>query len=361
MFNLNQVMVVIKPRRVELREKGKRFKYSEGAVPSKSKLSGVKKTLLIGVLPFTQENYTNVRLILSQMKLGNLKPTYSCDLKMDLYLIGRDHGACRHNCVFGDGCTPWTRQPCNLITVGEAKMWHQRYMEAGGEGTGKEYQNMVHEILLQYPDDVYIIDIINFPELHVMMGVTERLLDYIKAASTDKWVEDVIVAMNVTKTYHGGKAGLNGNACKKILENASTFIVKRKGLDDTCNKDRIAAAAKTMSLFNAVVDSSFSNFVEEGWVDAIAKFCTSYRALDGITYPPKYHLVESHLEQFLRRRWAQNSDYEGYGLGYWSEQQFEAVHKQFTDSWSRFKLGKDHEQYGEALLTCVMSYNAKKT
>ena len=107
MFNLNQVMVVIKPRRVELREKGKRFKYSEGAVPSKSKLSGVKKTLLIGVLPFTQENYTNVRLILSQMKLGNLKPTYSCDLKMDLYLIGRDHGALQaHHCGGGQDVAP---------------------------------------------------------------------------------------------------------------------------------------------------------------------------------------------------------------------------------------------------------------
>ena len=235
-------MVVIKPRRIEQREKGKRFKYSEGAVPSKSKLSGVKKTLLVGVLPFTQENYQNVKTILSKMKLGDLKPTYSCDLKMDLYLIGRDHGACRHNCVFGDGCTPWTKTPCNLITVGEAKMWHERFMEAGGEGTGKDYQNMVHEILLQYDDDVYIIDIVNFPELHVMMGVTQRLLDYIKAASYDKWVEDIIVEMNVTKTYHGGKAGLNGNSCKKILEQASTFIVKRKGLDDRYDKDKIAAA-----------------------------------------------------------------------------------------------------------------------
>ena len=355
-------MVVIKPRRIEEREKGKRFKYSEGAVPSKSKLSGVKKTMLIGVLPFTQENYVNVKAIVSQIKLGNLKLTYSCDLKMDLYLIGRDHSACRHNCVFGDGCTPWTKTPCNLITVGEAKMWHERFMEAGGEGTGKDYQNMVHEILLQYPDDVFIIDIINFPELHVMMGVTVRLLDYMKQFSSVQWVEDVIISMNVTQTYHGGKRGLNGNSCKKILENASTFIVKVKGLlIESCNKDKIAAAAKTMSLFNAVVDSSFGNYVEEGWVDAIARFCASYRALDKITYPPKYHMVESHLQQFLERRWAQNPDYEGFGLGYWSEQQFEAVHHNFTTSLERFKVGKDHEGYGEALLTCIRSYDAKKT
>ena len=310
-------MVVIKPRRIEQREKGKRFKYSEGAVPSRSKLSGVKKTLLVGVLPFTQENYENVKTILSKMKLGDLKPTYSCDLKMDLYLIGRDHGACRHNCVFGDGCTPWTKTPCNLITVGEAKMWHRRFMEAGGEGTGIDYQNMVHDILLQYPDDVFIIDIINFPELHVMMGVTVRLIDYIKQFSSVAWFEGVITKMNVTQTYHGGKRGLNGNSCKKILENASTFIVKAKGfLLESYDKDKIAAAAKTMSLFNAVVDSSFGNYVEEGWDDGIHKFCASYWALDRITYPPEYHLVQSHLQEFLEQRWAQNPDYDGFGLGY---------------------------------------------
>ena len=173
-------MVTIKPRRVENREKGKRFKYCEGAVPSTSKLSGVKKTLLVGVLPFTQENYSNVKLMLDLMKLGDLKPTYSADIKMDLYLIGRDHGACRHNCIFGDGCTPWTKKPCNLITVGDAKMWHMRFMRAGGEGTGINFQNMVHEILLQYPDDTFLIDIVNFPELHVMLGITTRLVDYIK-------------------------------------------------------------------------------------------------------------------------------------------------------------------------------------
>ena len=157
-------MVVIKPRCIELREKGKRFKYSEGAVPSTSK-SGVKKTLLVGVLPFTQENYTNVKLILG-------------------------------------------------------------------------------------------------------------------------W---------------------------------------------------------------------------DGWVDDIAKFCASFRNLDGISFPPKFHMVESHLEQFLRRKWAQNTDYDGFGLGYWSEQQFEAVHHRFTSTWDRFKVGKDHEEYGQRLLTAAMRWDARET
>ena len=350
-------MVTIKPRRVENREKGKRFKYCEGAVPSTSKLSGVKKTLLVGVLPFTQENYSNVKLMLDLMKLGDLKPTYSADIKMDLYLIGRDHGACRHNCIFGDGCTPWTKKPCNLITVGDAKMWHMRFMRAGGEGTGINFQNMIHEILLQYPDDTFLIDIVNFPELHVMLGITTRLVDYIKLFSSTEWVEAILDELNITQTFHRGKKGLNGNSCKKLLGHASIFTIKSQSLPE---KARINVAAETMTLFNAVVDSSFGNFVMEGWEDAIVKFCASYRALPNITFPPKYHMVEAHLKEFLERRWAQNAAYEGYGLGYWSEQQFEAVHNCFNNSWDRYKVGKDHEDYGKRLLTCVKSYDARK-
>ena len=96
-------------------------------------------------------------------------------------------------------------------------------MEAGGVGTGINFQNMIHEILLPYPDETYLIDIVNFPELHVMMGIVKRLVDYIKQASSVQWVEDVFNELNITQ-FHGGKKGLNGNASKKLLEHASTLI-----------------------------------------------------------------------------------------------------------------------------------------
>ena len=315
-------MAIIKSRRIVTREKGKRFKYSEGPVPSSSMLSGVKKCFILGALPYSQENYDNVRLVLSQLHLEDVKPTYSADLKMDLYLIGRNAGACRHNCVLGDGNTPWIK-PCELLSVGDAKMWHQRFLEeAGGKGTGINHQNMVHEILLQYPDETLLIDILNIPELHVMLGVTAKLYEYIKLASSTEWAMSVLTALNITQTNHNQVKGLNGNSCKKLLENATLFIVKSKSLPDSCDKVRIVAAAKTMSLFNAVVDSCFGVLVEGDWVEAIRAFCASYRALPGISFPPKYHLVEGHIQQFLERRW-QQACYKGCGLGYWSEQSFE--------------------------------------
>ena len=81
----------MKPRRIDDKEKGKRALYSEGAVPGSSKLSGVNKTFLLGALPYSQENYSNVKLLLSQLDMSDMKPTFSPDMKMAIYLIGREH------------------------------------------------------------------------------------------------------------------------------------------------------------------------------------------------------------------------------------------------------------------------------
>ena len=82
-------MGVMKPRRIDDKEKGKRALYSKGAVPGASKLSGVNKTFLLGALPYSQENYSNVKLLLSQLDMSDMKPTYSPDIKMAIYLIGK--------------------------------------------------------------------------------------------------------------------------------------------------------------------------------------------------------------------------------------------------------------------------------
>lgn len=352
-------MAVVKPRRIDERVKGERALYSEGAVPGSSKLSGANKTFLLGALPYSQENYSNVKLLLDQLDMSQLKPTYSCDIKMYIYIIGKVYSTCKHPCIFGSGISPWD-EICELLTVGDCKMWYNKFMAAGGKGTGIEFESFVYETLLQYPDECLLIDILNFPELHVMLGITTKLLEYIKLFSSTAFTESILAALNITQTFHRGKKGLNGNACKKLLENADLITTKSQILPDSCDKVRIAAAAETLTLFNAVVSSSFGNWVKVDWVQDIHAFCTSYRALPGISRPTKFHLVESHLQQFLERRWAQDKCYEGFGCGYWSEQPFEAVHEKFDNHWENYKVGREHEDFGKKLKDAFMSWDSRK-
>ena len=82
------------------------------------------------------------------------------------------------------------------------------FMAAGGKGTGIEFASFVYEILFQYPDETLLIDILNFPELHVMLGIVQKLLDYIKLLSSTSFIESYLKAFNITETFHRGKKGL---------------------------------------------------------------------------------------------------------------------------------------------------------
>ena len=46
------------------------------------------------------------------------------------------------------------------------------------------------------------------------------------------------------------------------------------------------------------------------------------------------------------------------GLGYWSEQAFEAVHANFKLSWENVKVDIDHTEYLPKLKNSVTRYNA---
>ena len=47
------------------------------------------------------------------------------------------------------------------------------------------------------------------------------------------------------------------------------------------------------------------------------------------------------------------------GLGYWSEQAFEAIHADFKSEWEKVKVGLDHKDYINVLKEAIIRYNAK--
>ena len=75
-------------------------------------------------------------------------------------------------------CAPWLEE-AELLTFGMLREFNRRYNEALGRGKNprpQDYQNAIHELLLDwYPDNVLIIEIINFPQLHALLGVIEKV------------------------------------------------------------------------------------------------------------------------------------------------------------------------------------------
>ena len=63
--------------------------------------------------------------------------------------------------------------------------------------------------------------------------------------------------------------------------------------------------------------------------------------------------MESHAEEFLKM------DGERHGLGYYSEQAMESMHKELKNEWGAEKVDVKHPKYGEKLLSMVIFINGK--
>ena len=84
---LLKFMLGIKELDEKSEPKGKKTKYEEGFAPKDFKMSGVKKLILLLVTP-TTERYDNLAKLLALLHSEAIEAGYSCDIKMDLLLLG---------------------------------------------------------------------------------------------------------------------------------------------------------------------------------------------------------------------------------------------------------------------------------
>ena len=102
----------------------KRGKYSDGVFANSFKNSGVQKLIILADVPDCQEHYENVRQILDQVNISGVDYSACTDIKMMLILLGKQGANATHNCIFGDGKSPYTE--CNDVTFGELRACNER-------------------------------------------------------------------------------------------------------------------------------------------------------------------------------------------------------------------------------------------
>ena len=70
-----------------------------------------------------------------------------------------------------------------------------------------------------------------------------------------------------------------------------------------------------------------------------------------------FYFLFNFVAEFLSRA---NSAGTQLGLGYWSEQCFEAMHHNARLSWDRVKVASSHPQFWEKLKSFIVSSNSKR-
>ena len=329
----------------------KRRCYGSGSLKSFFKNSGVKRLLIAGIAPTSSENYNIVHEFLHNIKDLQIpmcqESIFLGDLKILNVVCGIQSHSCQHPCVFclwpansppGGQYQLRTFEGCS----GDRRKWLQ---ETGGDRKKlADYNNCEFEPMDIFPPIGVIMQHVPIPELHLLLGVVNRL--YKECVTVLPQCEQWSKQLHLVREKYFSKT-FEGNECKKLLDNVPMLEQICEGMSASTKVWKIISAFKS---FRSVVHSCFGQELEPSYREDIAKFTADYMAI-GIRITPKVHMVMDHVGDFCASH--------NCGLGRFSEQSSEGVHREFRRYWERHLI-KDTSanRYGPNLLQTVLEYTA---
>ena len=295
---LLKFMLGIKELDEKSEPKGKKTKYEEGFAPKDFKMSGVKKLILLLVTP-TTERYDNLAKLLALLHSEAIEAGYSCDIKMDLLLLGKQPASSKYCCPFCIDCSPWLGS-CSLITIGSLWRDYASYVEAGSVlKNAMKFHNVVNPPLITGPDNQLILgETILFPEHHVFTGIVGKLVKELErnvfgdpsegVHFMNEWMADP--GVNVCRTVWHGSASFVGNMAELLLARLDHLAARlREYL--VSRPEHLAQAeiyVRALKQLNSVVHSCFGQDLQPDYTTLIADFMVTYRSLE-ISIPLKVH------------------------------------------------------------------------
>ena len=317
--------------------------------------TGVKSLFIAAVVPKTPENNHNQRQLITALGMEGLEWACTTDLKMGSVLTGKSLGQPTYGCIYCNMPKPFLSDSYELLSLGDLVKLHESYVSAGSNKKNQaRYQNFVNMNLLAGDPETLVMDCLNIPELHLLIGVVDQHLKGLEKVFGVEWLDDYLKRVNILrKSYQGGHA-LEGNQSSMFLKKLPVLTEEIMNQPDTLKIEGLALI-ESLRCFEKVQQCCFGNELnKDSYEDAIEKFSAAYRALEGIAITPKVHIVEKHVVDFLKRKQEQH------GLGWWSEQAFEAMHSDMKKDWERVKINDpDHPDFAQRLLDFVIRYNAR--
>lgn len=105
--------------------------------------------------------------------------------------------------------------------------------------------------------------------------------------------------------------------------------------------------------FNTLRKQLFGNELGMSWKEALKDFQDAYLLIPHISLPSKVHIVFAHLDEFIEKYGDTK------GLGFYSEQTGESVHKRFQDIFDKYKLKNIYaDTYGKHLFKAVVEFSS---
>ncbi|CAH0553241.1 unnamed protein product [Brassicogethes aeneus] len=165
----------------------------------KSKNSGIKKLIIIGLGPKMIESYHNIKYLMETIDIhtiiGLCPYTFASDFKLIMMILSLQSNSSAHPC-------PWCDVSCtNLESKGISRTIHtitDQYQQWQSNTNGdiakaKYYGNCTNIPLIVGNEHEPVLKYIPPPELHLLLGVVQKIFDLLKTEIPEKCEEWVTV------------------------------------------------------------------------------------------------------------------------------------------------------------------------
>ena len=340
--------------------------YTEGVGVKENTSGSTNKLMVLALLHDGPETYETVKILMEKLDFDSVPASITSDIKMLLLLIGKCGGNLTHGCVFCSAAKPLTEEG-DLYRLSDLQMQHLKFKEAGADNKKqKDFQNVVNEPLLNLEPDDLILGPVVPPELHLMLGVTDKLRKILETTVFEtedegkEFVDNFLHDQNISTKGYMDSRSLEGNQTRMFLKSTTKL---REAYNQVGKLQKAEPTIKLLEIFSEVVSKAFGKKLDSDYKDAFQSFSTAYMELNKekpktFTVTPKIHIVIFHVQQYLEMMNTKEEE-ENRGLGYMSEQAFEAVHSDMKRKWEQgSKVSTSHKDFAAKLKKFVVTYNS---
>lgn len=356
-------------------EYDKRSLYSEGGtVGKKSKLTSVDKLILLCIVPQIKESYDNVKLLVDLTKLNNISFKFVADFKLLLIINGQQTATSMYPCPYcfvslrtlrgnesdSDIMSSTVATDASEInncmqlkTYGNLRADYKKYCLSGkNKKFSMESHSTVNPPIFDEDDDVYVLQKCIIPELHILQGFANHLFwnGLVGLVGKEKallWPKKLNL---ISKNYHGD--AFEGNACRTLLKEADKLLDPE--IYEKVGIYKLIPYVNAFKEMNKIVDCCFTSGKIGSLLDThIKNLHYALKSIDKLTETLKIHIILSHIKESLL--FIDNNN----GLGYWSEQSGESIHRDFMKFWKRYSVTSiQHKSYSTQLLKAVVEFSS---
>ena len=263
----------------------KRFCYQDGVGKRSFSSGGVRQLLIVGLAPDVSETYHNVQTLLETLDTASISFVLAADMKMVNIICGiQSPSGSTYPCPWCETGKDHFRSspPGALRTVEkldvQQRAYHSACQRAGRQLPAPKFKNCINKPLVSGSSCLSILDLIPPMELHLMLGVVNRLFttlsDALREAGSSMTADDWAKELGISRsTYHGGQ--FEGNQCRKMLKEVDILQMMLERSGSYVGMPYVQA----LRAFNDVVTKTFGADLDPGYEAAIAEYRRCYMEL----------------------------------------------------------------------------------